>query len=87
MASLGSEDLASTTPAIPHPGGGEPDFNQPTDFPDILIASVAVSFSLATLFLVLRLYTASVILRKVYLDDGKFVTGRTIALSSSWNWD
>ena len=59
------------TPAMPVPGGEAPDFNQATDFPGILIASFTISFSLATLFLVLRLYRMSAITRTFHLDDGE----------------
>jgi hypothetical protein len=58
-------------PAMPVPGGGDPDFNQTTEFPNILITSFTISFFIATLLLTLRLYTTTAIMRTFDLDDGE----------------
>lgn len=63
------EELA-TKPAMPAPDGQETDFNQHTEYPNILLGSFVVSYFLATLFLALRLYTTSAIVRRFDLDDG-----------------
>ncbi|CAH0015711.1 unnamed protein product [Clonostachys rhizophaga] len=66
------EELA-TKPAMPAPDGQETDFNQHTEYPNILLGSFVVSYFLATLFLALRLYTTSAIVRRFDLDDGLII--------------
>ncbi|VUC20924.1 unnamed protein product [Clonostachys rosea] len=66
------EELA-TTPAMPAPDGQETDFNQHTEYPNILLGSFVASYFLATLFLALRLYTTSAIVRRFDLDDGLII--------------
>lgn len=56
---------------MPPPPGITPDFHGTTYLQNTLIIVFATTFALATILLVLRLYTGAVILGKLGLDAGR----------------
>lgn len=52
------------------PAGVVPDFKGQSSLQRSLIILVSITFALATLFLLIRLYTSAVILKELVLDDG-----------------
>lgn len=54
------------------PPGVIPDFEVQSSLQRTLIILVSITFALATLFLLTRLYTSAIILKELVLDDGMF---------------
>ncbi len=66
-----------TVPMLPPPEGVTPDFeSRNADFTIVF----GVTFSLATFFMILRLYTAAYILRRLGFDEGGLISGALVSL-------
>ncbi|KAI5457524.1 hypothetical protein BGZ63DRAFT_408258 [Mariannaea sp. PMI_226] len=69
----------STTPAMPPPPGVTSDFDRWTTQQSILIAVYSVTFGLATILLIIRIYTVLRILKRFGLDDGTTSNSKIMA--------
>lgn len=82
---MAADALPDQSPALQPPLGVIPNFSDPEDMQNIIIATLAATLGAATLFTVIRMYTKAFILNSVASEDCSSLLSRevTIVLISS----